>query len=162
MTIPPAVRKLSLLILAVVLCGPAVAAPPQSEVPPPTAEMQALMEQALQRSGLKYRKVQDRYWFATCDSKLVATCQILMTATPEILVMGVVIKKKDALNPTPEMLAGLLHLNHNLERVKVGIDDDGDLFERVEVSVKGLDADEILADLKLVQEAIEPTAQAAQ
>ena len=161
MTIPPALRKLSLLILAVALCGPAVAAPPQ-EVAPPTPAMQALMEQALQTSGLKYRKVQDRYWFATCDSKLVPDCQILMTATPEILVIGVVIKKKKDLSPTPEMLAGLLHLNHNLTRVKVGIDDDGDLFERVEVSVKGLDADEILANLKLVEDAIEPTAQAAQ
>ena len=161
MTVPSVVRKLSLLILAVCLSAPAVATPPQ-DVAAPTPEMQALMEQALQRSGLKYRKVQDRYWFATCDSKLVPDCQILMTATPEILVIGVVIKKKKELNPTPEMLAGLLHLNHNLTRVKVGIDDDGDLFERVEVGVKGLDADEILANLKLVEDAIEPTAQAAQ
>jgi hypothetical protein len=161
MTVPQALRKLSLLILAVALCGPAVAAPPQ-EVASPTPEMQALMEQALERSGLKYRKVQDRYWFATCDSKLVADCQILMTATPEILVMGVVVKHKKDLSLTPEVAATLLHLNHNLTRVKVGIDDDGDLFERVEVSVKGLDADEILDNLKLVEDAIEPTAQAAQ
>jgi hypothetical protein len=161
MTVPQALRKLSLLILAVALCGPAVAAPPQ-EVASPTPEMQALMEQALERSGLKYRKVQDRYWFAACDSKLVADCQILMTATPEILVMGVVVKHKKDLSLTPEVAATLLHLNHNLTRVKVGIDDDGDLFERVEVSVKGLDADEILDNLKLVEDAIEPTAQAAQ
>jgi len=163
MTIHPAVRTLSILLLVVALTGTAaVAAPPQGEAPAPSPEMQALMDQALERSGLKYRKVQDRFWFATCESKLVANCQILMTATPNILVMGVVIKQRKDLNVTPEMLAGLLHLNHNLERVKVGIDDDGDLFERVEVSTKGLDADEILADLKAVQDAIEPTAQAAQ
>ena len=162
MSIHPAVRKLSILILAAALCGPALAAPPQGEVPLPSPEMRALMDQALDRSGLKYRKVQDRFWFATCESKLVSNCQILMTATPTILVMGVVIRQKKDLSLTPELAAGLLHLNHNLERVKVGIDDDGDLFERVEVSVKGLDADEILADLKAVQDAIEPTAQAAQ
>ncbi|HXZ29030.1 MAG TPA: hypothetical protein VEG08_13640 [Terriglobales bacterium] len=163
MRILPATRTLSILLLLVTLGGPAaVAGPPQAQPAAPSPELQALMDQALGRSGLKYRKVQDRFWFATCDSKLVADCQILMTATPDILVMGVVIKKKDALSPTPEMLTGLLRLNHDLERVKVGIDEDGDLFERVEVTTKGLDVDEILTDLKAVQDAIEPTARAAQ
>lgn len=163
MTIHPALRKLFILLLAAVLMAPAaVAAPPQGDATAPSPEVQALMDQALQRSGLKYRKVKDRFWFGTCESKLVANCQILMTATPQMLVIGVVIKQKKDLSLTPDVLAGLLRLNHNLERVKVGIDDDGDLFERVEVTTRGLDADEILTDLKAVQDAIEPTAQVVQ
>ena len=163
MIIRPAARTLAILLLAALLTGaPAVAAPPQGQASAPSSEVQALMDQALQRSGLKYRKVQDRFWFAACDSKLVANCQILMTATPGVVVMGVVIKQKSDLDLTADRLAALLRLNHDLERVKVGIDEDGDLFERVEVTTKGLDVDEILADLKAVQDAIAPTAQAAQ
>ncbi len=163
MIIRPAARTLAILLLAALLTGaPAAAAPPQGQASAPSPEVQALMDQALARSGLKYRKVQDRFWFAACESKLVPNCQILMTATPGVLVMGVVIKQKSDLDLTAERLAALLRLNHDLERVKVGIDEDGDLFERVEVTTKGLDVDEILADLKAVQDAIEPTAQAAQ
>ena len=46
------------------------------------------------------------------------------------------------------MLQKLLRLNEDLDRVKIGIDQSGDVFVRIDLSVRTVDAQELKENIK--------------
>jgi hypothetical protein len=63
---------------------------------------------------------------------------------PLAVLFALVAEKKD-LKLTPEAMAKMLRLNSDLDRVKIGVDDDGDAFVRIDASIRILDTDEFKA-----------------
>ena len=110
----------------------------------------AKMAQILERSGYAYKKAKDNIWVVTFKGKSLAEINVLVTTVENLIVMGVVIAEKDAMKGSPEMMFKLLHLAHDIDRVKIGLDDDNDLFLRAEVSSKCFE----LADFKAFMEQI--------
>ena len=138
----------ALMITAIVANIPTGAlARPQTKVDP---QVVAKMAQILERSGYAYKKAKDNIWVVTFKGKSLAEINVLVTTVENLLVMGVVIAEKDAMKPSPEMMFKLLHLAHDIDRVKIGFDDDNDLFLRAEVSAKCFE----LADFKAFMEQI--------
>lgn len=77
--------------------------------------------------------------------------------------MGVIVATKKTMNTTSDMMFKLLKLNHSLDYVKIGFDDDDDLFVRGEVKTRQLDLQEfkegverVSTDADQIYEAIKP------
>jgi len=71
--------------------------------------------------------------------KSLLTFSILFASGDGFLVTGVVVAPKDKMNVTSEMMFKLMKLNHSLDYVKIGFDNDDDLFVRWEVKTQKLD-----------------------
>jgi len=136
------------MLTALVANVPAGAlARPQIKTDP---QVVAKMAQILERSGYTYKKAKDNIWVVTFKGKSLAEINVLVTTVENLIVMGVVIAEKDAMKNSPEMMFKLLHLAHDIDRVKIGFDDDNDLFLRSEVTTKCFE----LADFKAFMEQI--------
>jgi len=65
-------------------------------------------------------------------------------------VMFVVVAEKNQLRVTPELMRSLLLMNDDFDRVKIGIDKNGDLFVRVDSTVRVMDLEELKANIEQV------------
>jgi hypothetical protein len=77
---------------------------------------------------------------------------VLIGEQEDVIVLGAVVKLKANLNLSSATLAKLLRLNHELDFVKVGIDNDGDLFLRAELHKASLDVAALKDAFERVQE----------
>jgi hypothetical protein len=64
---------------------------------------------------------------------------ILVVTTADTLVMGMVVPTQGKVKVTAESMSDLLKLTHDLDYLKVGIDDDNDIFIRTEQRIRLLD-----------------------
>jgi hypothetical protein len=76
--------------------------------------------------------------------------RILLATNGGVMVMGVVVAEKAHMNVTAEFMHKLLRLTHDLDRVKIGFDNDEDLFVRIESPVRLLDAQDFKAQIDQV------------
>ena len=104
----------------------------------------------LDKSGYKFTKVADNVWTVPFNGKSLGEFPLLVTSVQDLIIVGVVVAKKDSMRLSPEMLQKLLRMANDLDRVKIGIDDDGDLFLRVEVSARLFDAEELKVNFEQV------------
>ena len=75
---------------------------------------------------------------------------ILVGEEGAMLVIGSVVQPKAKLDMSAPMLLKLMRLSNDLDFVKIGIDNDGDLFVRAELYVKKTDADDFTLAMKNV------------
>ncbi len=76
--------------------------------------------------------------------------RILLATNGGVMVMGVVVAEKAHMKVTAEFMHKLLRLTHDLDRVKIGFDNDEDLFVRIESPVRLLDAQDFKAQIDQV------------
>ena len=156
------------LVMALALCIlPSLAGartPPRKSEGRPGAQADAAkVEQLLQQSGYSYRKVSDGVWVIERQGKSLPKFTIIFASGPGFLVTGVIVAQKKTMNVTSEMMFKLLKLDHSLDYVKIGFDDDDDLFVRSEVKTRQLDLEEfkegverVSADADQIYDAIKP------
>jgi hypothetical protein len=95
------------------------------------------LAEILERSGYPYRKAADNVWVVTFKGKSKADIQVFVTSAENLIVMGTVVAPKASMKVTPELMFKV----HDIDRVKIGFDDDEDLFLRAEVTNKCFDVD---------------------
>ena len=76
--------------------------------------------------------------------------EIISQRTDTTLTMGAVVAPKNAMKVTPEMMFKLLRIVHDIDRVKIGLDDDEDLFLRAEVSARCFDVEDFKSNMEQV------------
>jgi hypothetical protein len=67
---------------------------------------------------------------------------ILIAEQSDMVIVGTVVRPKATLDTSAATLLKLMRLSNELDYVKIGIDNDGDLFVRAELRVRMLDAAE--------------------
>ena len=112
----------------------------------PSAKVAALLEE----TGYSYSKAADTVWSIQFEGKSLPNFNVIASAPKDVLVLFTVVAKKDTLKLTPDAMQKLLQLNSRLDRVKIGIDEDGDLFVRTDLSVRVLDAREMKENIEQV------------
>ncbi len=118
--------------------SPGKAAAPAKTVPPKVIQL-------LEASGYNYTKAGDNVWTIPFQGKVFPQFNVVVIYIEGIIVtFGVVAEKKD-LKVTPELMQKLLRLNSDMDRVKIAIDDAGDLVVRIDSSLRVLDAEEFKA-----------------
>jgi hypothetical protein len=113
-------------------------------------QIAAKLAQILERSGYTYRKAADNVWVVSFKGNSKTDIQVFVTSAENLIVMGAVVATKASMKVTPEMMFKLLRIVHGIDRVKIGFDDDEDLFLRAEVTNKCFDVDDFKAAMEQV------------
>ena len=96
----------------------------------------------LKNSGYNFRKTGKATWLINHPDLSSSEMPLLVAAGPDFVVIGVVVEFKKNLSFSKESMFKLLRLSHSIDYVKIGFDDDEDLFVRAEVKTKLLDQQE--------------------
>lgn len=108
--------------------------------------------QFLEQFGGTYTKAAEAVWVVPFKGKALANLDVVVAVSPEsnLLIIGATIAKKQNLRRSEPLLYRLLKYNHSADYVKVGFDDDDDLFVRAELNAKTVDFQSFKAVLEQV------------
>jgi hypothetical protein len=112
----------------------------------PSAKVAKLFEE----SGYSYTKAKENVWTVAFRGGAFSSFNLVASVSQDILVIFVIVAEKKDVKVTPELMRNLLKLNSDLDRVKIGIDNDGDIFVRVDLSIRILDLQEFKANIEQV------------
>ena len=115
------------------------------------------MTQLLESSGYNFKVVNATVWSINFTGKKLPTFKVILATQDDLVVVFVTIAEKKNLPMTADFLYRLLRFDHSLDRVKVGIDDDGDAFVRVDLTVRILDLQEFKMNIEQVAAAADET-----
>lgn len=104
-----------------------------------TSSSSAKVKQLLQDSGYHFVQKTDTVWYIEFHGKTLKSFKVILASQDDLLVTFVTVATKKQLSNTPEFAKTLLRFNHSLDYVKVGTDDDGDLFVRTDASLRIMD-----------------------
>lgn len=135
----------SLLLCA--LC--AVQAPARAD----EAKDQAKLESLMKRAGYDYEKKADGVWVVVRTGKQLASFKEIVALEKGLVVIFVIVAHKADMAMDLDLATKMLSLNHELDRVKIGTDDDGDAFVRLDASLRVLDVEETKEDMEQVASA---------
>src|SRR5438445_557070 len=107
------------------------------------------VEQLLKGTGYTYKKASDKVWTLSFQGKAAPSWGVYVATDGKgLVVIGTVVAHKAEMDLTQPLLTKLLHYNDEFDRVKVALDDDGDLALRIDVSERVLDSSELQVDLE--------------
>ena len=129
----PARRALVLLL--------AFAAPAALAQTGPTSKV----GQLLKASSYDFSQKNDAVWSADFKGKALSSFRLVVAVQDDVMVTFVTVAEKARVPLSVDFMHKLLRYNSTLDRVKVGLDDDGDLFVRCDASVRILDGKELAA-----------------
>ena len=81
-------------------------------------------------------------WAADFQGKNLKNFRLIVAIQDDVLVTFVTVAEKAKMPVNTAFMRKLLRYNSTLDRVKIGFDDDGDLFVRCDASVRVLDGKE--------------------
>jgi hypothetical protein len=106
--------------------------------------------QVLQGSGYQFTQHRADVWSINRTGNSLKNMRVVVSVGSDLLVIFVTVAPKARLKMTPEFMLAALRLNNSLDRVKIGIDDDGDFFVRTDTSVRVVDVTELKAQVEQV------------
>ena len=102
----------------------------------------AKITRLLKQNSYDYIAKADSVWTVNFTGKSLKSFKIVMASQDDLLVTFVIVAHKKDFDLSSDFMQKLLRFNHDLDRVKVGIDEDGDLFVRTDQSIRVLDEKE--------------------
>jgi putative sensory transduction regulator len=103
----------------------------------------ASMDAMLKDTGYAYNTHNATTWSIDLNRKNYGKMRVILSTGSDLLVTFVIVAKKAAIQKTPQMMDALLTANHDYDYTKVGLDKDGDLFVRIDMPLRSLDAKEV-------------------
>jgi hypothetical protein len=91
---------------------------------------------------------QGKVWTIDFEGKKIGRSTVVVTNNARLMVIFVDIAKSAAIQKTPQLMQTLLHANHDFDYVKIGFDDDGDLFVRLDAPLRIADARQLKEDIR--------------
>lgn len=118
--------------------------------------LQAKIGQFLEQSGGSFNKVADGVWTVPFQGKSLKNFNVIIAtdAESETIVVFAVIAEKKNLRLSQDLLYNLLKYNHAVDKIKVGISEEGDLNVRIDENGR-------LLDLQAFKDTLEQTAAAS-
>ncbi|HEY7786743.1 MAG TPA: hypothetical protein VIB00_18575 [Pyrinomonadaceae bacterium] len=123
------------LLCCVLICICTVTTNSFGQTPAANAQqsVNANVEKWMADSGLEYRRTGETTWVANGKGRVIEEFPILVATGSTFIVVGALVAKKDGFDRTPDFMFKLLKLNYSTEFAKTGLDDDEDLFVRIEM-----------------------------
>ncbi|MFH1067406.1 MAG: hypothetical protein V1746_05860 [bacterium] len=106
----------------------------------------SIVEAVAKETGYHFRKINDRVCKFLFSGERFKAIDVLVVWQGSLLVLGSVLASKYT-GENARLAHELLVLNNNLDRVKVGVNQEGMLFVRVDVSIRTLDQQEFKENL---------------
>ena len=101
------------------------------------------MDAMLKQTGYGYTTHNATTWSIDLTKKNLGKTKVILSTGSEILVTFVIVAKKAAIQKTPQMMEALLSANHDYDYTKIGLDKDGDMFVRIDMPLRSVDATEL-------------------
>jgi len=101
------------------------------------------MDALLKQTGYAFTTHNATTWSVELNKKNLGKLRVIMSTGSDILVTFVIVAKQAAIQKTPQMMEALLTANHDYDYTKIGLDKDGDMFVRVDMPLRLVDADEL-------------------
>jgi hypothetical protein len=101
------------------------------------------MDAMLKQTGYGYTTHNATTWSIDLTRKNLGEVKVILSTGSDILVTFVIVAKKAAIRKTPQMMEALLTANHDYDYTKIGLDKDGDMFVRVDMPLRTVDATEL-------------------
>ena len=101
------------------------------------------IDKLLKQAGYTFTKKNDTVWVIQQHGDNLGDFREILAVGDGLLVIFVTIARDADIPRTAELEYKMLQLNHQMDRVKVEIDDDGDAAVRSDVTVRTLDAAEL-------------------
>lgn len=101
-------------------------------------------------SGFTYTKASETVWTVPFEGKALKNITVAASVSDDVLTVFAIVAEKKNVKATPEMMKKLLGLNEQLDRVKIGLDKEGDVFVRIDLSIRILDKQELKENLDQV------------
>ncbi len=111
------------------------------------------MDALLKQTGYAYNTHNPTTWSIDLNRKHLGKVKVILSTGSDILVTFVIVAKKAAIQKTPQLMDALLTANHDYDYTKIGIDKDGDMFVRVDMPLRLVDAEELKAVIDQVANA---------
>src|SRR5262249_17119942 len=103
----------------------------------------ASMDAMLKDTGYGYNTHNATTWSIDLNRKHLGKTKVILSTGSDILVTFVIVAKKAAIQKTPQMMNALLTANHDYDYTKIGLDKDGDMFVRIDMPLRSVDAAEL-------------------
>lgn len=133
------------LSLAIVICSFALSISASAQ-----ESSAAKTGRLLNESGVNFTKVANDIWTVPFDGKTLRNFQVLIGVDKDVLVMFVIVTDKKKYTRSPELLNKLLLQNDQMDRVKIGIDKQGEIAVRIDLTVRLMDKRELSENLDQV------------
>jgi hypothetical protein len=130
------------LFLTIVICSFALSISASSQ-----ESSAAKAGRLLNESGINFTKVAKDVWTVPFEGKNLRSFQVLVGVDKDVLVMFVIVTDKKKYTRSPELLNKLLSQNDQMDRVKIGIDKQGEIAVRIDLTVRLLDKRELSENL---------------
>ena len=146
-------KRASRIALAALAVSMAFGVAPFASAQKPSKQTQASVAKMLELlppSGYQFKQYSPVVWGVDFEGKAIGNFRVVMVAQENIVVIFAIIAKKAEIPHTTALLAAMLRCNHKFDRVKVGLDDDGDAFVRTDASSRVLDGEEFKAIVEQV------------
>ena len=101
------------------------------------------MDAMLKQTGYNYTTHNATTWSIDLNRKNLGKVKVILSTGSDILVTFVIVAKKAAIQKTPQMMDALLTANHDYDYTKIGLDKDGDMFVRIDMPLRTIDATEL-------------------
>jgi hypothetical protein len=101
------------------------------------------MDAMLKQTVYAYTTHNDTTWSIDLDRKNIGKMRVILSSGSDILVTFVIMAKKAGIQKTPQLLDALATANNDYDYAKIGLDKDGDMFVRVDMPLRILDATEL-------------------
>ncbi len=111
--------------------------------------------QMLEESGAAYGKAGEAVWVAKFKGNQREEISVLVIGHENMLILSADVVEKAGYKSSPELLMRLLRLNDEYDRVKVGIGDEGEVFVRIDLSIRVVDAKEFKENLDQISAAVD-------
>jgi Putative bacterial sensory transduction regulator len=111
------------------------------------------MDAMLKQTGYTYTTHNDTTWSIDLSRKNLGKVKVILSTGSDILVTFVIVAKKAAIQKTPQMMEALLTANHDYDYTKIGLDKDGDMFVRIDMPLRSIDATELKSTIDQVANA---------
>lgn len=119
--------SLAFFVVALGIFSSTAAAQAGGGAPVSSGDLYSRVADYLKRSGLSYRKLNQQGWLVdTQDEK------VLLGVQDNFMLVGIIVTKKGDFSESGPAMKSMLVLANELDYVKIGIDDDGDLLVRTE------------------------------
>ncbi len=109
----------------------------------PAAAQSMDMDAMLKETGYTYTTHNATTWSIDLTRQHLGKTKVILSTGSDILVTFVIVAKKAAIQKTPQMMDALLIANHDYDYTKIGLDKDGDMFVRIDMPLRSVDAAEL-------------------
>jgi hypothetical protein len=112
------------------------------------AEQTMSVAEALEQTGLTYRKTSDAVWVVTFKSSSSTPIDVIINAQSELVVVFAVVARAPRLSAA--QLRDLLKASYSANFAKLAIDGDGDLLSLSEIAIKALTVQQLRTSIEEV------------